>query len=458
LNSTPLQLVPVDYGTDYQKKVSEPVRKEEPVTRFDEVLDTAVNKNEAEKSSAPNSPEDGQPDAAAVDSEHNAETVNSEAGQTEKDVQTESSEKGISSDSKKTDKAGKADGRKKTADTKGSEEAGSEDLAAAAAGMAGGGKTEELKNGKLGKKEVGAAAIKIDAKPDAAEILKSAAGQFGAVKPEAVTGKTKEKTLTVQSERAAGKLSSEGAESLLKAVSGSKGEKLQAAASRLMSASVSDEKISHRKDKSKTSGAKLRVVDHRKTSAHKSTGETFKFYSNETTSITGASSDEAGKTIELNAQPDTLRIDGRSAEPKSQQSAVLSQLKEGVNDQIVKQAGIIVKANGSGEIKLVMKPEQLGKVRIQLSLNDNHIAGRIIVENNIVREIFESNLENLYKAFGSEGFENGGLEVTVEGGDAGESGRRSSGGLNRRAVQAIEDAVPEVAETEWQNNAVNMVV
>ncbi|MDC7228576.1 MAG: flagellar hook-length control protein FliK [Spirochaetales bacterium] len=213
---------------------------------------------------------------------------------------------------------------------------------------------------------------------------------------------------------------------------------------------------------------KLRVSDHRTVaSASDKNAKTLiqqaaQSASNPPSSVSGNEQDASAKIFNLASEGagDTPRADAAKADTRIFQSNVLSQLKDDVNSQIVKQAGIVVKGNGTGEIKLVMKPESLGKVRIQLSLNDNHIAGRIIVENNIVREIFESNLENLYKAFGSEGFENGGLEVSVQGQghNAGANGRRQGRGPGVRAAKVLEAAVPEVVNSEWQNNAVNMVV
>ena len=207
--------------------------------------------------------------------------------------------------------------------------------------------------------------------------------------------------------------------------------------------------------------SKLRIVDHRTVSA--AAGKSGKSTALNAGSSFGSEFEYTGRTTDfssIGSQSDTSRADGKTAETKMFQSSVLSQLKDGINSQIVKQAGIVVKGNGTGEIKLVMKPESLGKVRIQLSLNDNHIAGRIIVENNMVREIFESNLENLYKAFGSEGFENGGLEVSVQGKgqDADRNSHKNSRGFSGRAAKAMDEAVPEVVSSEWRNNAVNMVV
>ena len=213
---------------------------------------------------------------------------------------------------------------------------------------------------------------------------------------------------------------------------------------------------------------KLRISDRRKTGSRTAFSKSVKnALSPESlqsdSPVSRSDSDFGSRLSELvnsDKNADVSKPDLKQADVKTVQSSVLTQLKEDLNSQIVKQAGIVVKGNGTGEIKLVMKPESLGKVRIQLSLNDNHIAGRIIVENNIVREIFESNLENLYKAFGSEGFENGGLEVSVQGqgGKSDGSGRRNGRSFGGRAVKAMEEAVPEVVNSEWRNNAVNMVV
>jgi flagellar hook-length control protein FliK len=207
---------------------------------------------------------------------------------------------------------------------------------------------------------------------------------------------------------------------------------------------------------------KLRINDQRKASREISAQKTDRTLFNAETKdfVKDAlkAADESDSVIELKGLGEVSKAADKAAAARSHQSALFSQLKDSVNSQIVKQAGITVKDNGTGEIRLVLKPESLGKVRISLSLTDNHIAGRIIVENNIVREVFESNLENLYKAFGSEGFENGGLEVTVEGEGAGNSGRNKPGGFKGKAFRVLEDSVPEMVESEWQYNVVNMVV
>lgn len=83
--------------------------------------------------------------------------------------------------------------------------------------------------------------------------------------------------------------------------------------------------------------------------------------------------------------------------------------------EIVQQSRIILQDGGKGEIRLILKPESLGRVRIRINIQDNSIEGRILVENNSVRELFEGNLEHLKNALRSEGFGAAALEVAVGG-------------------------------------------
>lgn len=120
---------------------------------------------------------------------------------------------------------------------------------------------------------------------------------------------------------------------------------------------------------------------------------------------------------------------------KTDQAAVLKQFQEALNHQIVRQAGFILKDNNSGEIKLLLKPEKLGQVNIRLNLSENNIVGKIIVENNTVREIFENNMEALSRAFRENGFLMGGMDVSV--GNRENSRRGLSGNFFKRAARGI---------------------
>ncbi len=92
---------------------------------------------------------------------------------------------------------------------------------------------------------------------------------------------------------------------------------------------------------------------------------------------------------------------------------ILQQLQEKANPQIVQQAQVFLKDREDGEIRLVLKPEQLGEVRIRLHLQDRLIEGHITVENSTVKELFEQNKGELAQAFREQGFEMSQLEVSV---------------------------------------------
>ena len=80
--------------------------------------------------------------------------------------------------------------------------------------------------------------------------------------------------------------------------------------------------------------------------------------------------------------------------------------------EVVKQTGIILKNGGGGEIRLVLRPENLGSIRIRLALNESSLEGRIVVDNNSVKELVESSLDNLKNALRMEGYQTN-LDVSV---------------------------------------------
>jgi len=133
-------------------------------------------------------------------------------------------------------------------------------------------------------------------------------------------------------------------------------------------------------------------------------------------------------------------------------------LKGDLGKEIVKQTGIVVKDDGKGEIRLVLQPERLGKVRIRLELDDNHIAAKILVENKSIREVFEHNLEHLARTFREGGFSADSLDVSVQGDGAGRDGRKQQGPVQKKLAGELEAMVPLVQDEIREETTVNMVV
>ncbi len=101
---------------------------------------------------------------------------------------------------------------------------------------------------------------------------------------------------------------------------------------------------------------------------------------------------------------------------------VPSRFQQELRSEVVRHSTMILRNDGQGELRLILKPESLGQVRIRLSMNNNRIEGRIIVENSTVKDMFDSNLAHLSQAFEKEGFSSASLEVAV-----GHKGERREG-------------------------------
>jgi flagellar hook-length control protein FliK len=114
-----------------------------------------------------------------------------------------------------------------------------------------------------------------------------------------------------------------------------------------------------------------------------------------------------------------------SAPPRSPASATSptplsgSVLQERLLPEIVHQAGIVLRDGGEGEIRLVLKPEHLGSVRIRLQLGESILEGRIVVDNSNVKELLDAHLEQLKSALRQEGYASANIDVSVSGGGGG---------------------------------------
>ncbi|WNY60108.1 flagellar hook-length control protein FliK [Borreliella bissettiae] len=76
-----------------------------------------------------------------------------------------------------------------------------------------------------------------------------------------------------------------------------------------------------------------------------------------------------------------------------------------INKNIVDKAKVVLKSNNTGEIKLVLKPKELGSIRINLNLDsNNNLLGKIVVDNQNVKMLFDQNMQSLNKMLGESGF------------------------------------------------------
>ena len=132
--------------------------------------------------------------------------------------------------------------------------------------------------------------------------------------------------------------------------------------------------------------------------------------------------------------------------------------RETMNPEIVRQSTFVLKGNQQGEIRLNLRPEHLGNVRVRLEIVENRITGRIIVDSALVRETVEQNLDDLARAFREQGYESASLDVSVSGNGENRAGERelADQAAARRAIKEIEETVP--AMEAGYHSIVNVIV
>jgi hypothetical protein len=132
--------------------------------------------------------------------------------------------------------------------------------------------------------------------------------------------------------------------------------------------------------------------------------------------------------VELPGGDGGLPGDGASPETTGGQerfeSLLARELRQDLSGDIVRSAQIILRDGGAGTIRLSLKPESLGNVKIRLEMAENKIMGHIIVENDETLRAFEQEIHTLEQAFLDAGFDGADLDTALASGD----GRNGAGG------------------------------
>ncbi|MCF6335075.1 MAG: flagellar hook-length control protein FliK [Spirochaetales bacterium] len=214
----------------------------------------------------------------------------------------------------------------------------------------------------------------------------------------------------------------------------------------------------------KMKSQKLRVVDLRETEQRSGkslrTGIVVKS-AEEKIPVVGSEQEQSVKAED--AKPIVVEMvhlkDNFSGESKTltttTSSSLMRQLEETVNNKIVKQSSIILKDDNTGEIKLILKPEFLGRVRIRLNLQENRSSVQIIGENSALKVICEQNLHNLESAFKENGFDTASLNVSVGGNGTGYREREENSDLTKH-IEMIDEIIPTMVEES--DNLIDLVV
>jgi len=152
----------------------------------------------------------------------------------------------------------------------------------------------------------------------------------------------------------------------------------------------------------------------------------------------------------------------RGATPAEAAGALARRLNGELGGTIVRQAKVMLKEAEQAEIRLIIRPPELGRVRINLQMENGHIAGRILVDNGNVRDAIEQNLAALQRAFEEAGLEVGDFEVSTGDGrqEAADDGSSHSGRRETSAPSVADrftDSVEPIVVSEYSHRRINLV-
>jgi flagellar hook-length control protein FliK len=124
--------------------------------------------------------------------------------------------------------------------------------------------------------------------------------------------------------------------------------------------------------------------------------------------------------------------------------------------QIVEHGKIMV-SNGHSEIELHLKPDHLGKLKLQISLENQIVTARFVAESEQVKQIIETGLTDLKRALQDSGIQAENLMVATGQSDAGAGGfqqsfSQQSGAASHRNFPQRQSfgSSPELPETPWR--------
>jgi len=89
------------------------------------------------------------------------------------------------------------------------------------------------------------------------------------------------------------------------------------------------------------------------------------------------------------------------------------ELHQNFNGDIVRHASIALHDGGESVIKLALKPDSLGNVKIHLKMSENKITGHIVVESEEALNAFKKEIASLEQAFRESGFTNAQLNLSL---------------------------------------------
>ena len=143
------------------------------------------------------------------------------------------------------------------------------------------------------------------------------------------------------------------------------------------------------------------------------------------TQTINAGLDVSGRTQNLPVQEITLELRLPSAGQNSAQTTweakastamenmLARELHQNFNGDIVRHASMALRDGGEGMIRLALRPESLGDVKIHLKMSENKITGHIVVESQEALNAFRKEMDSLQQAFREAGFDAASLDLSL---------------------------------------------
>jgi flagellar hook-length control protein FliK len=279
-----------------------------------------------------------------------------------------------------------------------------------------------------------------------AKVSESKLGQEKQAVQELNTGKGEKKSQGTKADNET--IDDKTTEEQLALVGQSATKKLLSSADILIAKSDTDKSTKDSTKKSKKDDTLIKIIDERSPVFQSKNATTEKIV----TSVKTDSNGNAQLTLNLTGQnaPQAVVATPDATTPNSFSQMLNENLQKNAQE-FVKAGSIALKDNNKGTINLILHPDDLGNVKINLEISDNVLKGKIVVATKEAYKAFQDNLANLKQAFATNGFDSTSFDVMWSGSGADQS---FSGGSNQSQsgknpfARYYEDGLAELSDLD----------